>query len=275
MEDPTLIATLVAVDRKAEIAFRLPHNNERYLPPQSTVQQTSDRSPDSAHRLRLAFDNLLMKDPAQGFSFGSDPKSCDVLLGGSAKGGIGGVYFYITLNDRGRLVLKNRSSAITVRYDGGSRIQVQRHRSGFVLDPARRDIEVQVFKNGTLAFKVLLARHDNNNEEYQKVLNNFLERARAANPPIGLLGIGSFPATIPLNDNRIPRTRYGFKRRIGCGGFGTVDLVVDPHTGKEYARKKFHGALQQQSLAEIKQEIENIGSHPHVRIALLCRIIKC
>lgn len=99
MEDSNLIATLIPVDqwKLAENAFCLKQNAGRYLPPTQGIEEgptissreatPAQEQPDddhckyeSTHRLQLTFDKKS-KDPTKGYSFGTNSKICDVLLG--------------------------------------------------------------------------------------------------------------------------------------------------------------------------------------------------
>ncbi|KAI4228462.1 MAG: hypothetical protein L6R40_008127 [Gallowayella cf. fulva] len=99
MEDPNFIATLIPVDdeKRAENAFCHDNNKERYLPPTRGIAEgptisSREATPaqeqpdddhckyDSTHRLQLTF-GKEPKNASKGYSFGTDPKNCDILLG--------------------------------------------------------------------------------------------------------------------------------------------------------------------------------------------------
>ena len=124
MEDPNLIATLIAVNGKKLIkdAFCLPHNKARYLPPVGGIDESitiSSREPtpapdsresnyDVTHRIHLTFSERP-KDIRWGYSFGTDPQVCDVLLGSRGAKGISGRHFCITFDKQRRVILRDSS----------------------------------------------------------------------------------------------------------------------------------------------------------------------
>lgn len=140
MEDPNLIATLIPVDegKRAENAFCRDENKNRFLPPTQRITEgptisSREATPaqeqpiddhckyDSTHRLQLTFD----KPPKdrKTYKFGTDPNSCDVLLGSRGARGISGVHFCITfidtIDDEMHLILRDSSTNRTaVSYNG-------------------------------------------------------------------------------------------------------------------------------------------------------------
>jgi len=123
-EDPNLIATLIAVNGKKLIkdAFCLPHNKARYLQPVGGIDESitiSGREPtparnsresnyDVTHRIQLTFSERP-KDIRWGYSFGTDPQVCDVLLGSRGAKGISGRHFCITFDKQRRVILRDSS----------------------------------------------------------------------------------------------------------------------------------------------------------------------
>lgn len=99
MEDPNLIATLIPTDKEklTDNAFCIDHNKNRYLSPTQEIAEgrtISSREAipaeemldddhckyDFTHRLQLTFAEKP-KDPTKGYSFGTSPRDCDILLG--------------------------------------------------------------------------------------------------------------------------------------------------------------------------------------------------
>ena len=217
MEDPNLIATLIPTDitKQAENAFCLEHNSNRYLPPvggiissrESTpalsVEQEDDKAEhdktqldfSSTHRIQLTFSQPPLNS-ANGFSFGTNPRTCDVLLGYRGTVGISGLHFCITFNEDKRIILKDSSKCGTaVSYDGQVKDEV-RHHFTWLLDLQKQDgsqwdIEVHVPGRDELAFKVELASHSTCEPEYDENVVNFLKNSGNALPPLNGLGIDS------------------------------------------------------------------------------------
>lgn len=150
MENPNLIATLIPADKRrlTENAFRLEKNDERYLPSTRGIAEgptisSREATPaqeqpiddhckyDSTHRLQLTFDKPP-KDANKGYSFGTDSKKCDVLLGPRGAHGISGLHFCITfddtIDDKKHLILRDSSrNGTAVSYSGQAEEEVRHH----------------------------------------------------------------------------------------------------------------------------------------------------
>ncbi len=136
MKDPNLIATLIPADTEklTENAFRRKHNEKRYLPPTQGIAEdptisSREATPakemldddhckyDFTHRLQLTFDKEP-KDPTKGYSFGTNPQVCDILLGQRGARCISGLHFCITfddtIDDEKHLILRDSSTNGTV-----------------------------------------------------------------------------------------------------------------------------------------------------------------
>jgi hypothetical protein len=110
MEDPNLILTLRADSLRAEKAFSLSYNKDRYLGPienntteifsrettPSVYQGLGDQE-DLSSRIQWTFDRRP-RNIQRGLGCGSNPNTCDVLLG-RAKQGISAEHFYITFDE--------------------------------------------------------------------------------------------------------------------------------------------------------------------------------
>ncbi|KAL9606105.1 MAG: hypothetical protein Q9179_000731 [Wetmoreana sp. 5 TL-2023] len=263
MEDPNLIATLIAIDRRAENAFCLKDNKNRYLPPARGIaegptvssreatpaqEQPDDDHPeyDSTHRLQLTFGEAP-KDTSQGYSFGTDPQRCDVLLGNRGALGISGLHFCITfdhtIDDEFHLILRDSSThGMAVSYNGQAKKEV-RHNFTWIMDLEKEEgkweIKVHAQK---LRFKVELASHGTCKAEYDKKIEEFLKSSRTALPPLGVLGIDSYTTTAQPSQALTPRQLpiYISEQELGSGSFGRVDKVINVSTGAIFARKIFY-----------------------------------
>ena len=305
MEDPNLIATLIPVDewKLTEHAFCHDKNKNRYLPPTRGISvgptlSSREATPaqeepnddhykyDSAHRLQLTFDKKP-KNPTKGYSFGTNPQTCDVLLGSRGAFGISGLHFSITfddtIDDEKHLILKDSSTNGTaVGYNGQASEEV-RHHFTWILDLKKEEgkweIEVNVRQ---LRFKVELASHETCQAEYEKKVEEFLKDRCSALPPLDVLGIDSYTTTVqpsqPLSPRRLPV--YISERKLGSGAFGGVDKVMNVSTGAIYARKEFYepqwgkGVERRRRQREdwmnrIRREIRIMMENPHVSMSTL------
>ena len=300
MEDPNLIATLIPADgeKRAENAFCLEKNEERYLPPSrrfeegptissreaTPAQEQPDddyREYDSTHRLQLTFDKEP-KDPVKGYSFGTDPQKCDVLLGHRGAHGISGLHFCITfddtIDDKKHLILRDSSTNGTaISYNGQASEEVRRHFT-WILDLEKEqgkwEIEVNARK---LRFKVELASHKTCKAEYDKEVQEFLRDSRTALPPLDVLGIDSCTTTAQTSQPLTPRQLpiYIRERNLGSGSFGRVDKVINVSNGAIYARKEFYEPQwgkgkerrrrqKEDWLDRVRREIRIMRENPHV-----------
>ncbi len=302
MAESNLIATLIPLDGKrlAENAFRLNYNEARHLPPSDEIRAGSvissrEATPagearnddddhckyDFAHRLQLTFEKKP-KDPTKGFSFGTNEKVCDVVLGERGTRGISGLHFCITFgvdyNGRTCLMLKDSSTnGMAVSYGDQAEYEV-RHHFTWILDlkDEKGKWEIRVHVRG-LEFKVELASHETGNADYDKNMKEFLEASRPALPSLDVLGIYSHATTAQDSQALTPRRRpiYISERQLGSGSFGKVDKVFNVSTGAIYARKKFYepqwarGQEERRKqkedwLHQVGREIRIMRENPHV-----------
>lgn len=218
MEDPNLIGTLIPIDEenRAENAFCRDENKDRYLPPtrgfaegptiSSREARPADEQPDddhcrydSTHRLQLTFDKKP-KDASKGYSFGTDPQRCDVLLGTRGAWGISGLHFCITFDDtinhEPHLILRDSSTnGMAVSYSGQAEEEVRRYFT-WILDLEKEEgkWEIKVHVRG-LCFRVELASHATCKVEYDKKVKKFLNDSRNALSSLDVLGIESYITT--------------------------------------------------------------------------------
>ena len=291
MEDPDLIAILIPSDKekRAENAFCLESNVERYLAPtQGTAEGRSissrettpasnaeleddERKYDSTHRLELTFGEVP-KDYATGFSFGTNPQKCDVLLGRRGAFGISGLHFGVTFDvasdGKPRLVLRDSSTnGMAVSYNGQARKEVRHHFTWILnLEKEEGEWDVEVHVRG-LRFKVELASHDACKVQYDRNVAEFMEFGRTALPLLNVLGMESHPTTAQASQALTPKRLpvYIYEKTLGRGAFGQVDKVIDVSTGAVYARKTFFAQRDREDwLEDVRKEIRIMREYPHV-----------
>ena len=304
MEDPNLIATLIPVDdcKLTENAFCLERNEGRYLPPNRRIEEvhtisSREATPagehpnndhcnyDSTHRLQLTF-GKEPKDASKGYSFGTDSKKCDIVLGNRGAHGISGLHFCITfdvIHEEKRLILRDSSTNGTaISYSGQARKEVRHHFTWILnLEKEEGKWEVEVHVQG-LSFKVELASHKTCEADYNKNVEKFLKNSRTALPLLDGLGMDSHTTTAqpsqPLTPRQLPI--YIRERKLGSGSFGGVDKVMDVSTGAIYARKEFYEPQwkkgkerrrQQEEdwLNRVRREVRIMRENPHVSMITL------
>jgi len=100
--------------------------------------------------------------------FGTDPKLCDILLGGSkGENSISGQRISITFDPQRRIVLHDSSRYGTaVSYDGQGKNQ-ERHKFTWILFDDVEKIEVYLGDN-LLTLEIRLAKHETCKDEYDR-----------------------------------------------------------------------------------------------------------
>ncbi|KAL9124034.1 MAG: hypothetical protein Q9217_006594 [Psora testacea] len=254
--DPRLILTLKAANPTAEIAWNQLENRDRC----SLVSDfdigaveipSRDTTPAPVQRgsLQLTFDKQP-KNIEKGFVFGSDPRTCDVLLGAWASG-FTRQHFQITFNARGEVILVDTSRLETwISYDGEE--PQGRNHFTWILFHRYENIKVTLNKdkNIELVFEVEWPKNcESCPAQYEAYRDAYLEVRRKATPSLSRLGIESQQSEYsPI---------YLPEEELGSGSFGTVYKAVNVSTGDEYAAKKFHGG-------NWKQEVEILRKISHV-----------
>ncbi len=123
--DPRLIVTLEADNPTAEIAWNQLENRDRCTFTSESdgraveipSREATPAPGQSGSQIQLTF-HKKPKNLEKGFVFGSDPKTCDVLLGAWAAG-FTRQHFRITFNRRGEVILEDISREVTrVSYNG-------------------------------------------------------------------------------------------------------------------------------------------------------------
>lgn len=253
--DPRLIVTLEAVNPTAERAWNQLENKDRCSlvsefdgeAVEIPSRETTPAPGQSGSQIQLTFDKKP-KNLEKGFVFGSDPKTCDVLLGPWAAG-FTRQHFRIKFNERGEVILVDISREVTcVSYNGEN--PPLRHDFTWILFYDYKNIEVTLNKGEKkikLEFKVKWPKNRKScPAQYEAHRDAYLEECRKATPSLSRLGMDSLKQPIYL-----PR------EELGRGSFGTVHKVVNVSTGNEYAGKTFHGG-------DWKEEKEILRKISHV-----------
>ena len=255
MDDPNLICILRPCSVRAERVFSLEHNQTRYIPPPSedalvaacsrdaTPATVSGSDEKSSSQIRLTFDQKP-KNVQQGFVFGSDPNTCDVLLGPS-KNRISRQHFRIAFDECERLVIEaiSKTRSMVLSYNGQGEQQDRRLFKWILFQGP--DIVVTVDKGvhrESIMFDIEQPRHTRCQTEFQNNVRLFLSESRNAIGPLDLLDINSLDSTaLPTPKEALKQLAiYIQDEELGRGQFGTVYKSVDVSTGRVYAGKYFN-----------------------------------
>ena len=220
----------------------------------------SDVSEDLGHQLRFTFEQKP-KNIQDGYVFGSNPKTCDVILG-RPEHGISGSHFRITFDEQCRLVLIDLSTNGTaVSYNGQARKDKRknppdrtrrkpRKKSNdftWILFPELKNKRVVIgedieeFPNAPI-FEFLVEVADPGKPDTY-LRHTYLQEIQTA-IPFGL-NLDSHPTTAGQTESHSPRQRPSQRpiwidlEEIGRGEFGTVYQAVDVSTAVIYAAKMF------------------------------------
>ena len=259
--DPRLIVILEAVNSTAETAWNELENRDRCTFTSESdgraveipSREATPAPGQSGSQIQLTFDKKP-KNLEKGFVFGSDPKTCDVLLGAWAAG-FTRQHFRITFNARGDVILTDISRELTrVSYDGED--LPTRNDFTWILFYDYENITVTLNEGEMkiiLEFKVEWPENRKSCKlEYQAHRDAYLEECWKATPSLSRLGIESKESVVsPI---------YLKKEELGRGSFGTVHKVVNVSTGNEYAGKTFHGG-------NWKDEVKILETISHVSVA--------
>lgn len=321
MQDANVFCYLTAADsrNKASSAIKLPRNSRWFYEAKGGVEEQpiiSSRDPtpapdalieeahDSAHldateRLAVTFSELrtMCQEGAirtesveAGVVFGTDPRSCHVLLGFRGTAGISAKQFAISIDRENRAVLTDMGSAYgtAVETNGQNKGQ-KRIRDQWVLSgppglPDRfSDINIWL---GKLALNVCFPNHRKPTVEYMQNLREFtsrwgtlLQKSKQEALVLSSLDLKSHTTTQAPSGAQTPVATpvYYRDKRIGRGACGQVHRVIKMGDGLYYAAKTFtrpsnkraHDSTGAAWLVDIRREFSIVSENPRVSLRLM------
>ena len=301
MRDPSVFAVLTACDKsnRAATAFSLPENNDFYRKATTDITKEptiSSRDPtpvpersveadsELGDRIVLRFDDDL-KDFTNGWQFGTDPKTCDILLGHRGTAGISARHFSITITKTNCVELCNDSKFGTVvSYNGQIMIPALKGEKRILcmnLEKYKDWASVIIFVpyEGKLMFTISFPRREESEFTYLENLRTFVRKRQKAFPMISQLGLSTTSTVAPINHSRriSPNGLVIYKgKELGRGTFSQVLQCIDVTNGNMYAVKLFRNRFkragdmkarnpeEQKWLNNIRREVAIMQNNPHV-----------
>ena len=258
--DPKIMARLVALNARTRTAWAHPHNKPFYVPTpirgfpeydgnrhESTpVLENSDNDSDdegNGPELRIPFD-FRPKDISKGWMFGSDRSVCDVYCGEDGRyceSSISKQTFSITMSKQGNVILKH------IKDTNETKVQYEKQKAGrrrkFVWTMLPDWGTIIVTSTSYLKFEVIVAKPIDQTESYKAFRTDFLADVEKSLLLIPSLSVDSETTTADTSlvstSNPKPFYYRCVGKRLGCGSFGRVFVVVDVSTTIEYAGKTF------------------------------------
>ncbi len=199
-------------------AFRLKENEDFYRRPTAIIVEEptqSSREPtpapqsfpiDAEECLVLSLDVEVKK--AGSWSFGSDPRRVDYLLGHRGTIGTSGYHFSIIVDPEFRIWLDDRPRhGTSVHYDGG---EVLENDNCLVRRPSQETLwtDVSIHLPNGLAFEITFPNHPHPTPEYLENLYSFA----SAVPLVNILGFDSNPTTAVPSNSQTPRRKPALKQ---------------------------------------------------------------
>lgn len=172
----------------------------------------------------------IPRSPAAGFVFGTDQKTCDVLLHVDRSSGISGKQFAITFTDTGVVILRNLSRrGATIKENGGyTKLETQRYiddSSTVSLNIA--DLVINIEKPWVAS-------------DFGPEYDRFLTKVCSAAPDISQMRLQS-SSTSTLRAGWAPW--YILGQEIGRGATGVVHKATSIHDGQVFAIKTFNSKI--------------------------------
>ncbi|KAK7543108.1 kinase-like domain-containing protein [Phyllosticta citricarpa] len=241
-------------------------------PPEDRKSQWPEQHPDN---LVLRFGTAL-KNPDLGWVFGSSTEKCDVLLqtpkGDANEKGISKAHFSITIDERYRVVLRDRSSwGTAVGYDGQADQEVRQHVAWILCQNGNQawdETFINVPNTDGFRFQIFFPNHHKGNKEYNENVQNYLRRPRE--PAFQQLSVKSEPITRQMSRPKTPDQRpvYVPQGLVGDGAYGDVYKAMDAGSGEIFARKLIKSsATSPKDLKTFLMEVQMLQENVHPNIA--------
>ncbi|KAI0458446.1 hypothetical protein F5B21DRAFT_459702 [Xylaria acuta] len=201
--------------------------------------------------LRITMDDIHEpKDSREGFVFGCDSNTCDILLDNDQRRGVSREQFTILPDwNTGTLILKNISKQGTgIESRTLGRIWLHTYRSL----PENEIVDVKL---GIIEFRIRIPDHSNHRDVFLKRWSAFCAKFELQPPRLQKLALATNKTT-----NKSLQTKYILEEELGRGSQATVYRATHPNGGV-YAVKKFHG-LNKRNSGEAK--ILSRLDHSHI-----------
>lgn len=306
MYDHNVLARLTPCDagNNARTAFGLEQNASRFYKtaegiakepiidsrePTPPLLPPSEGDQDATDCILLTFDNPP-KNPSNGWQFGTNERSSNVLLGCRGTPGVSSRQYNIIIDKKLRIWLRDfySSRGTAVSYSDDNQDDVRKKESWILsFEPGhlKQWKEIKI-RSGGLAIKVEFPNQGAGRPQYVENLRTFFNQSQIAAPVVDLLELESGRTTItpsqPLTPDKHPI--YIDDRLIGRGQFGEVRKVIKARDGDFYAAKKFfpppvdpNGNKKRKRdesnwLEKIRNEIAIMESNPHVRLSMITQL---
>lgn len=281
MDEPNLVARLIALNKRTRKAWAHPHNRKHYVPasfqgfklrgrairestPPDDFMNKNVRREDTEPELQLYLSNRP-RDITKGWVFGSDKTACDIYCGEideESQYNIGRQTFSITLNEEGQVILRHlrNTNRTLVQYDS----QNPGPRQEFVWIMLPHCLGIYVCSVNELKFQIKVLQLDAQTDLCLRSRSKFLADVWLSGSSRTTPSLLSAPQMEPFYYVRKDRP-------LGSGSFGSVYIVVDVSTGVEYAGKTFHGDFSR-SEADILAKQNHVSCITFFTICCTCHI---
>ena len=257
MDDANLILRVFPISDKAVDILKDSHNQTRYveevsraaLPDYSSRETTPDIAdvPEEDVNDKRHLELRLDRPPRNKvhYVFGSNPKSCDILVG-SKVDGVSDEHFRISFDKREYVTLTDTSKNGTfVTYEG--RRETLRRKFTWILFP-NSVIGVRISRD--ISFQIILGQHGARSERYRSNVTKFMKSGCAE---MGLSSVEALVARFEIQNREITAAHvlpdalldediyhYDEESILGTSNFSTVYRAVNVSSGRVYAAKRYH-----------------------------------
>ena len=276
-DDSNTILTLYSANELTERLLNSEHNATHFTPasyraPLSPVgfrdetpsgAEDDDQLPFLPAAIRLQFKEEP-RNYQRGFTFGSDPAVCDILLAGRL---VSGIHFSVTFDANDRLCLIDTSKHGTWVSFNRQRSVRPRHHFKWLLETGHV-IDIEFGGRSPLRFKAAVPRHQYDEAAFQTNLARFIRRQNSRHPHLDLLDLSSRETSAQASGDLSPTQQpwYYIERELGSGSYSVVKLARNISTGELYAIKELK--KERKSVASL-DEFDTLHLLQHVRHATL------